>query len=164
MQSVKATLDQLKQQGIVPRVVINLPADNPDIPKAKALQAELKNAGVIAEFHLNLDLGASAGEGKETDGGKDSFEVVVTEPHANCFTFKQTNSKGIPLMAPRKPAIQIKKDQRFKVSATARIGPKDAGDGLIIADGGTIFYLVTECKSNPLAEGFYVRQVDVARL
>jgi len=164
MQNVKATLDQLKGQGIAPRVVINLPAENPDIPKAKALKAELQKAGIIAEFHLNLDVGAGAGTGEATGETKDTFEVVVTEPHANCFTFKTTNQQGIPQMIPRKPAIQIKEDQSFRVSATAKIGPKDAGDGVIIADGGSIFYLVKECISNPLAVGFYVRQVDVKRV
>lgn len=165
MQSVKATLDQLKGQGITPKVVINLPAENPDIPKAKALQAELQKAGIVAEFHINLDLGAGASEETGEKGATgDSFEVEVTEPHANCFIFNKTNQQGIPLMAPRKPAIQIKKGQRFKVSATAKVGPKDRGDGLIIADGGNIFYLVKECISNPLAVGLYVRQVDVKRV
>ena len=167
MQNVKATLDQLKGQGIAPKVVINLPAENPDIPKAKSLQAELQKAGIVAEFHINLDLETGAGTDDGTGGtggAKDSFEVEVTEPHANCFIFKTTNQQGRPLMIPRKPAIQIKKGERFRVSATAKVGPKDAGDGLIIADGGMLFYLVTECKTNPLAQGLYVRQVDVKRL
>ena len=169
MQNVKATVDQLKKQGIVPKVIINLPAENPDIPKAKTLQGELQKAGVVAEFHINLDLGASTGTGEaegtgETGATGDSFEVMVAGPKLNCWTFKQKDGAGKPVMAFPNPRVQIIKGERFKVSATAKVGSKDKGDGMIVATGGVIYHLVTECVSNPSAVGLYVRQVDVTRL
>jgi hypothetical protein len=169
MQNVKATLDQLKKQGITSKVIINLPAETPDIPKAKALQAELQKAGIIAEFHINLDLGAGTGAGEgegtgETGATGDSFEVMVAGPKLNCWTFKQKDGAGKPVMTFPNPRVQIKQGERFKVSATAKVGSKDKGDGTIVATGGVIYHLVSECLSNPTAVGLYVRQVDITRL
>ena len=168
-QNIKATVDKLKVHGITPKVCINLPAENPDIPKAKALQAELQKAGISAEFHINLDLGASTGTDEaggtdETGTTGDSFEGMVTGLKLNCFSFKQKDGAGKPVMAIREPRVQILQGEHLKVSATAKVGPRDTGDGAIVATGGVIYHLVTECASNPNAVGMYVRQVDVTRL
>ena len=167
MQNLKTAVEELKKQGITPRVCINLPADNPDVQQAKSLQAELKTLGIIAEFHINLDL-AAAGEdagGTPADpaAAQESFEVMVTGPKLNCQSFNKKDGAGKPVMAIREPRVQIMQGERFRVSATAKVSPKDAGDGNIIATGGIIYHLVTECKSNPNAVGMYVRQMDITR-
>lgn len=95
-----------------------------------------------------------------------SMAVKVAKDKTVCQVYKKTNKSGIPIMKPyddRKVAILLK-DTELDVSTTARVTWKDAGDGIIITDGGKEHYLITNCPSNEEVIGLFLKKEDVAPL
>ena len=164
-QVIKSAVDQLKNAGLTAKVVINLTPDNLDIQKVKTLQAELKQQGILAEIHINVGTGLpdSGTDGQEDKPAvSDSFTVVVKETKLNCRNFRKTDGAGKPIMNIVEPRVQMLFGTRFSVSSTHKAGSKDAGDGKVFATGNEVHYFVTDCPDNPKAVGLYVRAEDVS--
>jgi len=167
MQNLMELIGKLKQAGITPRVQISVSPETQDIQTILDIQAELKGAGITPEVSITLTPGSPGTPPPAPGtppGAEASFEVVVTDNKLNCMMFTQHDGAGKPIMQIHEPRIQLFKGARFKVSATHKESDKDAGDGTIIGTGGIKYYRVSDCPPNREAEGFFVRQSEVARV
>lgn len=159
--------NQLKNAGIPAKLVINLSPDGADIARVKQLQAELKNAGVTPEVHINVPLDMSSQEDSTPATPVDEEQTrpaVIRVPKANCRLFTKKDQAGKPIMQIREPRVQLFQGSQFNVSATHKAGDKDPGDGTVVATGGINHYLVVDCPANRDAEGLYVREPDITLL
>jgi len=164
MQKTIDLFNQLKNAGITPKLIINLPADTVDVNLVTQLQAELKKAGITPEIHvnLNLDTGDQGDSPPATPiDDQQTKPAVVSAPKTNCRAFTRMDKAGKPVMEIREPRVQLFQGDRFSVSATHKAGDKDTGDGTVIGTGGIKYYFVVDCPTNRDAQSLYVRDTEV---
>jgi len=162
MDDLKSLIDQLTAAGITPKVNISVPPDATDIEAIKALKSELQAQGITPEVHINLGLSGTSEPVTPPDvTAEKRLTVMVNDDKLNCFTFKKKNDAGKPIFIIREPRIQLFRGERFQVSGERTESSKDAGDGIIIGDGGIQMYFVADCPPKPEAVGFYVKLSEV---
>lgn len=167
MQNITALIEKLRKSGITPTVQITVSPDLTEIQSVLDLQEELRKTGVTPEICISLSPEPAGGAAPPPDGQPETqapIMVVVTDKKLNCMMFIRRDAAGKPIMEIREPRIQLFKGARFSVSASHKESNRDTGDGTIIGTGGIKYYLVTDCPPNRAAEGFYVRQSEVARV
>ena len=164
MDNLISLLEQLKAEGIAPKVNLTVSVENADIATIKSAQARLQEAGIASEIHINIsvsDVLAQTPEPTEDITAEKSIPVVVSADKLNCVTFKRLDKAGKPIMEIREPRVQLFRGDRLSVSTVHKAGEKDPGDGTIIGTGGFRYYFIVDCPTKREAEGLYLKQSDV---
>lgn len=165
MENIKSLLEQLKAEGITPKVALIVPADGADIPGLKALQASLQQEGITPEIQIAISVGEAQPPAPKPDtdfSGEKSIEAMVNVDKTNCMTFTTTDKVGKPIFDFPDPRVHLFRGDRLRISAEHKASDKDPGDGTIIGTGGIRFYFIVDCTARPEAKGLYVRQSDVS--
>jgi len=165
MDEINAIVEQLKKAGVTPTVHVHVKLDKIDEMSLKALKDNFTAIGLQPEVHIDIHVsgGASAPDGTTipADALQNSLPVMVSEDKLNCMSFTKRDQAGKPIMDFPQPRVQLRRGDRLRVSTTAKVSEKDAGDGTIIATGGIRFYWIVDCAANQAAVGLYIRQSDV---
>lgn len=164
MDNLKSLVEQLKAEGITPKVNLTVSVENADIATIKSAQARLQEAGITPEIQINIGVGdvlAQTPGPTEDITAEKSIPVVVNTDKLNCMTFTRLDKAGKPIMEIREPRVQLFRGDRLGVSAGHKAGEKDPGDGTIIGTGGFRYYFIVDCPNKPEAEGLYLKQSDV---
>jgi hypothetical protein len=164
LEKLSALLEQLKSEGITPKVALTIPVDGADIPGIKALQSSLLEAGITPEIQITISVGEAQPPAPKPDAdfsGEKSVEAVVNVDKTNCMTFTTTDKAGKPIFEIPEPRVHLFRGDRLRVSAEHQASDKDPGDGTIIGTGGIRFYFVVDCSTRQEAKGLYVKQSDV---
>jgi hypothetical protein len=164
MENIKLLIEQLKAEGITPKVALVIPVDGADVQRIKTLQSGLLEAGITPEVQIAISVGDSQAPAPKPDAdftGEKSFEVMVSVDKTNCQTFKTTDKAGKPIMEIPEMRVHLFRGNRLRVSAEHKASDKDPGDGTIIGTGGIKFYFIVDCPTNQEARGLYVKQSDV---
>ena len=165
MENLKLLLEQLKAEGITPKVALTIPVDGADIPGIKALQSSLQQEGIAPEIQIVIGVGESQAPTPKPDtdfSGEKSIEAVVSVDKTNCMTFTTTDKAGKPIFDFPDPRVHLFRGDRLRISAEHKASDKDPGDGTIIGTGGIRFYFIVDCTARPEAKGLYVRQSDAS--
>jgi hypothetical protein len=164
MENLKLLVEQLKAEGITPKVALTIPVDGADIQGIKTLQSSLLEAGITPEIQIAIGVGDAQAPGPKPDAdftGEKSFEVVVNVDKTNCMTFTTTDKAGKPIFEIPEPRVHLFRGNRLRVSAEHKASDKDPGDGTIIGTGGIRFYFIVDCPTKQEAKSLYVKQSDV---
>ena len=165
MENLKSLLDQLKAEGISPKVALTIPVDGADIQGIKTLQSSLLEAGIMPEVQIAISMGDSQAPAPKPDAdfsGEKSIEAVVNVDKTNCMTFTTTDKAGKPIFDFPEPRVHLFRGDRLRISAEHKASEKDPGDGTIIGTGGIRFYFIVDCPTRPEAKGLYVKQSDAS--
>ncbi len=165
MENINLLLEQLKAEGITPKVALTIPADGTDIQGIKALQSSLIEAGITPEIQISISVGDAPAPAPKPDAdfsGEKSMEAVVNVEKTNCMTFTTTDKAGKPIFEIPEPRVHLFRGDRLRVSAEHKASDKDPGDGTIVGTGGIRFYFIVDCPARPEAKGLYVKQSDAS--
>lgn len=165
MENLKLLIEQLKAEGITPKVALTVSVGEADIQTIKSAQSRLQEAGITPDIQINVGVGDVMGfipEPTEDILAEKSIPLVVNADKTNCVTFLRLDKAGKPIMEIREPRVQLFRGDRLSVSAVHKAGEKDPGDGTIIGTGGFRYYFIVDCPSRPEAEGLYLKQSDVS--
>jgi hypothetical protein len=164
MDNLKSLLEQLKAEGIIPKVNLTIPVEGVDITTIKSAQSRLQEAGITPEITINIgvdDVLDQTTEPTDDTTAEKSIPVVVNTDKLNCVTFTKLDKAGKPIMEIREPRVQLFRGHRLSVSAVHKAGEKDPGDGTIVGTGGFKYYFIVDCPTKHEAEGLYLKQSDV---
>jgi hypothetical protein len=162
--NLKLLIEQLKAEGITPKVTVTVSVGEADIQTIKSAQSRLQEAGITPEIQINVGVGDVMDlipEGTEDIPAEKSIPVVVNADKTNCVSFTRLDKSGKPIMEIREPRVQLFRGDRLSVSAVHKAGEKDPGDGTIIGTGGFKYYFIVDCPTRREAEGLYLKQSDV---
>jgi len=165
MENLKSLLDQLKAEGISPKVALTIPVDGADIQGIKTLQSSLLEAGITSEVQIAISMGDTQAPAPKPDAdftGEKSVEAVVNVDKTNCMTFTTADKAGKPIFDFPESRVHLFRGDRLRVSTEHKASDKDPGDGTIIGTGGIRFYFIVDCPARPEAKGLYVKQSDAS--